>query len=207
MVGKIEYQDDALTMLTACPRHNDVLTRLIKASMKENFRNVPYVGEAAYLEYLGNAIEHSGGFQGVHRRPLRWFRDNSANAYLHTLRDRRMDYQTRIFVIDNADVPAMEEDLRNAELLAHYWQNGGEIDSYWISVERFQHQFPGQRIPDDFALFDRALLIAYDIERQVLTFNLLKESSRERQIFESLLKTGRVRLQVFDKIPRTAQAA
>jgi hypothetical protein len=98
-----------------------------------------------------------------------------------------MDYKTRIFVIDNADVPAMEEDLRNAELL--------------------RQQFPGQRIPDDFALFDRALLIAYDIERQVLTFNLLKESSRERQIFESLLTTGRVRLQVFDKIPRTAQAA
>lgn len=207
MIGKIEYQDDALSMLTACPRHNEVLTRLVKASMKENFRNVPYVGEAAYLDYLGNAIEHSGGFQGVQRRSLRWFRDNSANAYLHTLRDRRMDSKTRIFVIDDADVPAMEQDLRDPELLAYYWENGGEIDSYWISVERFRRQFPGQRIPDDFALFDGSLLIAYDIERQVLTFNLLKESSRERRIFEGLRNTGKVGLQVFAEIPRDAQAA
>jgi hypothetical protein len=207
MVGKIEYQDDALSMLTACPRHNEVLTRLIKASMKENFRNVPYVGEAAYLEYLGDAIEHSGGFQGVQRKPLRWFRDNRANPYLHALRDRRMDYKTRIFIIDDADVPAMEEDLGDQELLAYYWENGGEIDSYWISTERFRQQFPGQRIPDDFALFDGRLLIAYDFEHQVLTFNLLKESSRERQIFDGLRTTGRVGLQVFAKIPRDLQAA
>jgi hypothetical protein len=207
LVGKIKYQDDALSMLMACPRHNEVLTRLIKASMKENFRNVPYVGEAAYLEYLGDAVEHSGGFQGVQRRPLRWFRENPANAYLHSLRDRRMDYKTRIFVIDDADVPAMEQDLRDPELLAFYWENGGEIDSYWISTERFRQQFPGQRIPDDFALFDGSLLIAYDIEHQVLTFNLLKESSRERQIFVGLRKTGRVGLRVFTEIPRNAQAA
>lgn len=29
---KITYQDEALDMLLACPRHNDVLSQLIKAS-------------------------------------------------------------------------------------------------------------------------------------------------------------------------------
>ena len=207
LLGKINYQDEALSMLTGSPRHNEVLTMLIAASMKENFRNIPYVGEAAYLEYLSNAIEHSSGFQGVQRKPLRWFRDESANGYLHALRDRRMSYKTRIFIIDDADVDEMEHDLRDPDLLAYYWENGGSVDSYWISTERFRRQFPGRRIPDDFALFDGSLLIAYDTDHQVLTFNLVEESScPERQIFAGQQNSDKHGLLSYQKIPATVRS-
>ena len=204
LTNKISYQDEALSMLTRCPRHNDVLSRLIAASMKDNFRNVPYVGEGAYLEYLSNAIEHSNGFQGVQRRSLRWFRDESASAYLNALRDRRMSYKTRIFIIDDAAVGQMEHDLSDPEILSYYWENGGDVDSYWISTDRFKKHFPGWRIPDDFGLYDGSLLIAYDIDRQVLTFNLVEESSQERQVFTSQRGLDKLGLSAYQKIPRTA---
>ena len=194
-------------MLTRCPRHNEVLTKLIAASMRDNFRNVPYVGEGAYLEYLSNAIEHSNGFQGVQRRPLRWFRDESASAYLNALREHRMSYKTRIFIIDDADVGQMEHDLSDPDVLSYYWENGGDVDSYWISVDRFKKQFPGSRIPDDFALYDGSLLIAYDIDRQVLTFNLVEESSQERQVFTGQQGLDKLGLSAYQRIPRTASPA
>ena len=202
VMSKITYQDEALSMLTRCPRHNEVLTALIGASIKSNFKNVPYVGEAAYLAYLGSAIEHSNGFQGVHRRSLRWFRSGSASAYLHTLRDRHMAAKTRIFIIDDAEVVEMQEDLADHDLLTYYWDNGGDVNSYWIPVSEFRRVFPGQRIPDDFALFDGTLLIAYDIVPQVVTFDLLEESSRERQIFTTLKQNEGFSLGSFARIPR-----
>lgn len=207
LTNKISYQDEALSMLTRCPRHNEVLTRLIGASMKENFRNVPYVGEGAYLEYLSNAVEHSGGFQGVQRRPLRWFREESAGAYLNALRDRRMSHKTRIFIIDDDDVEKMEQDLRDPQTLSYYWDNGGDVDSYWISAGNFQKQFPGCRIPDDFGLYDGSLLIAYDIERQVLTFNLVKPSSHECRIFANQQDLKKFGVTAYQPIPRTAPVA
>jgi hypothetical protein len=59
LTRRIRYQDDTLKMLTSRPRHNSVLTALIKTSMSDNFRNTPYVGEADYLRFLTMAIEHS----------------------------------------------------------------------------------------------------------------------------------------------------
>jgi hypothetical protein len=202
LTDKISYQDQALSMLTRSPRHNEVLTRLIAASMKDNFRNIPYVGQGAYLEYLCNAIEHSSGFQGVQRRPLRWFREESASAYLHTLRDRTMAYKTRIFIIDDEDVEQMEQDLRDPDTLSYYWDNGGDVDSYWISVENYRRQFPGCRVPDDFGLYDGILLIAYDLDRQVLTFNLVRDTSQERQIFTNQRDLDRFRLTAYRPIPK-----
>jgi hypothetical protein len=207
LTNKISYQDQALSMLTGSPRHNEILTRLLSASMKDNFRNIPYVGQGAYLQYLSSAIEHSNGFQGVQRRPLRWFREESASAYLNALRDRGMAYKTRIFIIDDEDVEQMEQDLRDPDTLSYYWDNGGDVDSYWISVGSFRRQFPGRRIPDDFGLYDGCLLIAYDLQHQVLTFNLLPESSQERQIFTNQQQLDRLGLTAYRSIPRAAVAA
>src|SRR4029450_9814599 len=41
LTRRMTYQDRALTMLLDVPRHNEVLTELIKASMDDNFRNIP----------------------------------------------------------------------------------------------------------------------------------------------------------------------
>jgi len=208
LTNKINYQDDALSMLTSCPRHNAVLTALIRASMRDNFRNVPYVGEAEYLQFLHQAIEHSNGYQGIQRKPLGWFRDMGASTYLASLRERRMAYKTRIFVIDDEDLPEMEHDLADPDLLDYYWRHTGDVDSFWISVSNFKRHCPRIRVPDDFGLYDGSLLIVYDTERQVLTFNLLDESDVERQIFatqRSLADHGVAAFRVIPREPATGE--
>jgi hypothetical protein len=202
LTNKIKYQDEALSMLTMCPRHNEVLTELIGASMRDNFRNVPYVGAGEYLRFLGKAIEHSNGFQGIQRQPLSWFRNSSAGSYLEGLRDHTMAYKTRIFVIDEADVSQMEQDLRDPEILGYYWEHGGDVDSYWLSTEQFKRHCPRLRVPDDFGLYDGALLIAYDTSHQVLTFNLVDESSHERQMFAAQQNLASHGVDAFQRIPR-----
>ena len=56
LTRRLTYQDEALTMLSSSPRHNEVLTALIKASLWDSFRSIPYVGVPAYLKLLGLAI-------------------------------------------------------------------------------------------------------------------------------------------------------
>jgi hypothetical protein len=204
LTSKISYQDEALSMLLSCPRHNDVLTSLIAASMRDNFRNVPYVGVGEYLRFLSKAIEHSGGFQGIQRKPLRWFRDTPAAGYLEVLRDRKMARKTRIFVIEPDEIASMEEDLADQEVLDYYWEHGGDVDSYWISTEQFRKHCPRLRIPDDFGLYDGALLIAYDADHQVLTFNLVDDGSVERKIFESQRQLEERGVPAFKRISRDA---
>jgi hypothetical protein len=202
LTSKIKYQDEALSMLTTCPRHNEVLSELIGASMRDNFRNVPYVGVGEYLQFLGKAIEHSNGYQGIQRQPLGWFKDSAAHSYLEGLRDQKMAYKTRIFVIEEADVGRMEQDLRDPEVLSYYWEHGGEVDSYWLSTEQFKRHCPRLRVPDDFALYDGTLLIAYDTGHQVLTFNLVDESSHERQIFAAQQNLASHGVDAFKRIPK-----
>jgi hypothetical protein len=204
LTSKISYQDEALSMLLSCPRHNDVLTSLIAASMRDNFRNVPYVGVGEYLRFLSTAVEHSGGFQGIQRKTLRWFRDTSAAGYLEVLRDRKMARKTRIFVIEPDEIASMEEDLADQEVLDYYWEHGGDVDSYWISTEQFRKHCPRLRIPDDFGLYDGALLIAYDADHQVLTFNLVEDGSVERRIFESQRQLEERGVPAFKRISRAA---
>ncbi|HEY6592577.1 MAG TPA: hypothetical protein VI011_00515 [Asanoa sp.] len=66
-------------------------------------------------------------------------------------------------------------------MLDYYWEHGGDVDSYWISTEQFRKHCPRLRIPDDFGLYDGALLIAYDADHQVLTFNLVDDGSVEKR--------------------------
>jgi hypothetical protein len=204
LTSKISYQDEALSMLLSCPRHNAVLTKLIAASMRDNFRNVPYVGVGEYLRFLLKAIEHSGQFQAIQRKTLRWFCEASAAGYLEVLRDRKMARKTRIFVIDQDEVVSMEEDLADQQVLDYYWEHGGDVDSYWITTEQFKRHCPRLRIPDDFGLYDGALLIAYDADHQVLTFNLVEDGSVERKIFESQKDLEERGVPAFKRISREA---
>jgi hypothetical protein len=178
--------------------------------MSDNFQNVPYVGEGAYLGFLAKAVAHSDGFQGIQRKPLGWFHSNSADSYLKTLRDHRMKYKVRIFVIDDADVPQMEDDLKDPETLKYYWENGGDVESYWVSTKLFKEYCPKLRVPDDFGLYDApprgtgqyGLLIAYDPSHQVLIFNLLDEKSDECRIFAAQQELSRSGINAFQPIPK-----
>jgi len=207
LTGKISYQDKALSMLVSCPRHNEALTALIKASMSDNFKNIPFVGVAEYFDLLELAIAHSDGYQGVQRRPLRWYRERSAASYLEDLRERRMRYKTRLIIVNDDDVPAMEEDLKDKELLKFYWSHTGSVDTYWISVSDFEANLPGHPVPRDFALYDRMLLIAYDEPRQILSFDIAREGSPERKLFEIHQQHVLHKTSVFKKVPTDIAAA
>jgi hypothetical protein len=201
LTRKIRYQEQALDMLLECPRHNEALTSLIKASMSDNFRHIPYVGTIDYLGFLEKAIEHSDGYQGVQRRSLRWYRERGASSYLDGLRERRMRYKTRLLILDSDEVAAMEEDLTDDDLLEFYWQHTGAVDTYWISTAAFRKNLPGFALPPDFALYDSSLLISYDEERQVLTFDTVKGDAPEPKIFEAVRQHVLHHTDVFNKVP------
>jgi len=207
LTNRIRYQEEALAMLTHCPRHNEVLTNLIRTSMSENFRNIPYIGEADYLSFLGLAIRHSDGYLGVQRKPLRWFRDGNTASYLDGLRERPMSYKKRILIVDDNDVTNMVADLGNQETLDYYWKHTGSVETYWISIAGFKKNCPKIPVPDDFGLFDRQLLIAYDTDRQILIFDLLDENRSELRIFNVQDELSSRGVASFQSVPRTAVAA
>jgi hypothetical protein len=207
LTNKINYQDRALAMLTSCPRHNDALAALIKASMSDNFRNIPLVGVPDYLGFLEKAIRHSDGYHGVQRRPLRWYKDREAGSYLRDLRERRMKYKIRIVVLDDDDVSRMEEDLRDQDLLDYYWRHTGEVETYWLSSRDFEEYFPGTPVPRDFALYDSSLLIAYDEVRQILSFDVLGDGSPELRIFEIQRQLTLRNSSVLRRVPSLAASA
>ncbi len=186
LTAKITYQDKALGMLLSCPRHNEVLTELIKTSMNDNFRIVPLIGTPAYTEFLKTAIEHSDGYEGIHRNLLRSYRDAGTGSYLFDLKRRSMKYKTRLFIIDDAQAEQMHEDLANDEVLDYYWRHTGAVKSYWMTVAEFRNSFPGVRVPPDLALYDRQLVIAYDENKQLLTFDVTDRLGEECRLFDAL---------------------
>lgn len=186
LTARITYQDEALQMLISCPRHNDALTSLIRASMSENFRNIPLVATSSYLEFLRKAVEHSDGFEGVQRKPLSWFKETGAGSYLGDLKRRDMSYKKRVFIIDKADEEQMRLDLEDEEIVNYYWSNTGEVSTYWITSSDFVTNFPGTDIPRDLALFDRQLMIAYDENTKVLSFDILNSDASLARLFDAV---------------------
>ncbi|XUL89197.1 hypothetical protein ACQ86D_23255 [Streptomyces galilaeus] len=186
LTAKIKFQDQALGMLLESPRHNDVLTSLIKASLADNFRNVPFVGIPEYLDYLKHAIEHADGYEGVQRKPLRWYRDTGAGSYLYDLKRRHMSYKTRLFIISSEDLLHMQEDLQDLDVLGYYWGHTGDVKSYWMTVEEFRGNFPRISVPSDLALYDRQLTISYDERSQILSFDVKNSERDECKIFDAL---------------------
>jgi hypothetical protein len=116
----LDYQGHALNMLLRCRRHGDVLSIMLSDSIREQYRYIAFVNETRYLAYLVKAIKHSNHYQGVQRRPVRWFAEQNGDYYLKTLRDQRMSHKTRLFLIDGEDAVQMEEDLANPELMNYY---------------------------------------------------------------------------------------
>jgi hypothetical protein len=208
LTERIDYQETALGMLTSCPRHNEALTKLIRSSMSDNFRNIPYVGPADYLGYLQSAIEHSDGYEGIQRNTLRWYKQRGGTAYLMELKSKRMRFKTRLFVIDDADVDQMEHDLADQELLQYYWEHTGDVASYWITVSDYRRNYPALAVPRDFALYDHTLLISYDEGKQILSFDVLDSgSSAESQIFRTLGELTRHHDAAFRTVPYASSPA
>lgn len=171
---KLELQEDALQMLLDCPKHSEVLAALIRRSA-EQYRLIPYVTKLDYLAILGEAINHSQEYQGVQRKPARWFLEGDGPTYLETLRDSRVGQKTRLFIIDDDEVRLMEEDIAS-DVIEHYWQlTGPDVATYWISVGKITTTFPQLSIPKDSALYDQRLAIEYDTEQHLLYFDVLAE--------------------------------
>jgi hypothetical protein len=188
LTRKITYQDRALTMLIDAPRHNEALTELIKASINDNFRSIPDVGVAAYLRVLSLAINHAERYEGIQRNPFRWYRDTDAGYYLDALREKTMIAKTRLVLVDDDDVEAMQQDVADPAVMEYYWEHTGNVETYWMTVSGFRMTFPGRDVPRDLALYDRQLLIAYDESKLILKFDVVRREADVCQLFDDLME-------------------
>jgi len=177
LTRRITYQDRALTMLIDAPRHNEALSELIKASINDKFRSIPDIGVAAYLRVLSLAINHAERYEGIQRNPFRWYRDADAGYYLEALREKPMTTKTRLVLVDDDDLEAMEQDLADPAVMEYYWQHTGSVETYWMSVSDFRFTFPGRDVPRDLALYDRQLLVAYDESKLILRFDVVRRDA------------------------------
>jgi len=183
----LEFQQQPLRLLVNARIHAATLGILLKESIGEQYKAIASVDPNKYLSFLKQALNHSTRFNGVNRNRVAWFRDNAdGESYLQDLARRRMREKVRIFIIDDREVPAMQEDLADPELMDFYWQRTGPVDTYWISESELRKHYPDLRMPDDFALFDSELLIRYDALRQNLFFDIVDEQALERRIFAKL---------------------
>ncbi len=191
---KLELQKDILSLPLQCPRYGEVLVSLIRQSAAK-FHAIPNVSALAYLDVLKNAITHSDEYQGVQRRPPRWFLEEHRNGetYLETLRDSEITRKTRIFVIDDEDIPAMEEDIASS-VMGRYWElTGADTETYWIPLTHLRRFVPGMDEPRDCAVYDRCLFIEYDSDTHLLSFDVLADAPSDRrvEIFRVLGLQGR----------------
>lgn len=65
--------------------------------------------------------------------------------------------KTRLVLIDDDDLEAMQQDLANAAVMEYYWQHTGNVETYWMTASDFRMTFPGRDVPRDLALYDRQL--------------------------------------------------
>ena len=153
--------------------HTKVLRELLGDSMKE----CPYIANVSrnqYFSYLKLAIGQSDSFQGVVCQPIReWFTKNPDDLlYLQTLRDQRMALKQRIFIINDKDEEIMKKDLKKGSAaIRKYWENTGrDVQTFWILRSKFKEM--KLKIADDFSLYDNQLLIKYDVDERIVTFDV-----------------------------------
>lgn len=115
---------------------------MIKASINDNFRSIPDVGVAAYLRVLSLAINHAERYEGIQRNPFRWYRDTDAGYYLEALREKPMTTKTRLVLVDDDDLEAIQQDLADPAVMEYYWQHTGSVETNWMSVSDFRFTFP-----------------------------------------------------------------
>jgi len=186
LTAKITYQDEALEMLNSCPRHNEALTSLIKASMADNFKVIPFVGVSSYLEFLKKAVDHSDGYEGIQRNPLSWYKETGAGSYLSDLKRRHMSCKKRLLIIDESDELQMKADLEDADTLEYYWGHTGAVTTYWIKAADLKAKLPRLEIPEDLALYDRQLLIKFNETTQILTFDVIDAEHSIRRLLDAV---------------------
>jgi 23S rRNA U2552 (ribose-2'-O)-methylase RlmE/FtsJ len=185
--------------------HLSVVCKLVGDALR-NVRVMADVDETRYLQYLEQAIKVSNEYEGIQRFPIRWFEERNASKYLNILREREMTRKVRLFVIDDERKNEMEEDIRNQDLLANYWKLTGSVESYWITASRLSTE----SLPeiDDCALYDRRLLIRFNADRHILTFQIGKGDKIEdvSRVFSRLRRQiEQNRPLPFQKIPMPAR--
>ena len=82
--ARITYQDKALDMLMACPRHNDALSRLIKASISDNYKKIPLVRAPVDVSISSGVHLFIQMAMRLNGRPLSWFM-KSGNQYVSVI--------------------------------------------------------------------------------------------------------------------------
>ncbi|MGI3782649.1 MAG: hypothetical protein ACRYG2_17950, partial [Janthinobacterium lividum] len=152
LTRRLGFADQALIMIMDAPRHHEALTELINPSVNDKFRSVPDVGVASYLRVLELAVDHAARYEGVHTSGFRWYRDTDAGHYLDGLRDKPMAVKTRLLLVEDADLAAMQADLADDEVMEYYWRHTGDVDTFWMSTRDFRTAFPGRDLPRDCAL-------------------------------------------------------
>lgn len=80
----------------------------------------------------------------------------------------------------------MRSDLENTRTLEYYWRHTGAVTTYWVTAQDFVANFPGLAVPQDLALYDRQLLIAFDEQMKMLTFDVLDSESDVSRLFDAL---------------------
>jgi hypothetical protein len=186
LTRRMTYQDQALSMLISSPRHSEALTALIKASLSDNFRNIPYIGVPTYLHLLGLAIDRSDSYEGIQRSSFRWYKERDAGHYLNGLREKDMSVKTRLVLIDDTDLDDMNADLANPEVMDYYWRHTGRVTTFWMTLSEFRKAFPRRDLPRDLALYDRQLWVAYDETTQTLTFDVVDDEAEVCRLFDDL---------------------
>lgn len=203
---RITYQDKALDMLMACPRHNDALSRLIKASISDNYKRIPLIGVPEYLDFLRRAVVHSDGYEGIQRKPLSWFMKSSGGEYLKDLSKRNMQYKVRLIIIDESDRERWKADLQDEKCLDYFWEHTETVTTYWIYAKDFLAKLPWLRsVPEDLALYDRQLLISYDEPTQVLSFDVVNPDAEIIRVFQSIDQLARHNIPVLHRLLRPAK--
>lgn len=175
--------------------HSGVLGTLLRDSIKSMNGRISEVNEITYLLYLKEAISHADEYFGVQREPVRWFRDTEEAAdYLRQLKDREMRLKRRIFVIDRDLEGQMEADLKDKSLMDFYWTFSTDVKTYYIRTDELKKCFDFDSVPEDFAMYDGKLIIKYDAQRRVVSYDGPREKSMEKMIIECLetqLRAGR----------------
>jgi hypothetical protein len=193
----LDVQQKTIRMLLSAKIHKEVIWKLVSAALEGDYKTLAYVNRNRYLGYLRTAISVSKKSTGVKRAPIRSYKvnddnvdDNVMETYLNTLRDKPMKKKTRVFIIDSDHEKDMKEDLDDPELMNYYWKESGEeVESFWITTPEFKQNFSPQRdVPNEFAIYDDELLIAYDEPMQTLIFGIVNEDDYRLKIFEDLVE-------------------
>jgi hypothetical protein len=175
--------------------HTGVIGTLVSSSIRTGYKRIFDVDENLYLRYLEEAVAVSRRFEGIQIHPVRWFFSNgedrsdggSKHRYLETLKNRRMDSKTRVFVIGDNEIANMRTDLENSQLMQEYWaKTGTDVRTFWIAEKKLKSFYNFQERFEDYALYDDHLLIKYDSLTKVLQFDIISPDDQHRRIFRSL---------------------